>query len=168
MLRRTGFKRKQYEPPPAAPLRALQRPVNTVRISANDPVNADPKTEEHRNQQLLAMANGRPCLLRVPGICRNERKTTVACHSNQSIHGKAGARKADDEYSVWGCAACHRWLDAGTAPYEEKIAVFARAHHAQVLEWSRIVGDATAKPKDRAAAHWALIQLNPDNARTTA
>lgn len=33
MLRRTGFARKTYTPPPAAPLRPLQRPVVLARIT---------------------------------------------------------------------------------------------------------------------------------------
>lgn len=41
MLRRTGFGRKTYTPPPPAPLRPLQRPVVLARIS--DSVFAVPK-----------------------------------------------------------------------------------------------------------------------------
>lgn len=120
---------------------------------------ACPKPVEHRNPALLAMARGKRCLLHVPGICNCPPATVVACHSNFSIHGKAGARKADDQYSVWGGAACHRWLDQGPAPYEQKLAVFMRAHLDQVLEWRRIVGDMSYTPKERKAAHWALCLL---------
>lgn len=157
-MRRTGFARKVYTPEPAPPLRALAQPVNMARICTT--VRAAPKTVEHRNPHLLRMAAGQPCLLRVPGVCCGDTRTTVACHSNLSIHGKAGARKADDHYSVWGCATCHHWLDQGPATIEAKTARFMAAHADQVMAWCRIVADAGRPPKDRAAAHWALCLLN--------
>jgi hypothetical protein len=93
-----------------------QQPVSgrIVRMAAiNDAEfrGGAPKTEPQRNPALLAMARGQRCLLQVPGVCQPDPTTTVACHSNQSVHGKAGARKADDHWHVHGCAACHRWLD---------------------------------------------------------
>src|SRR5690606_8631872 len=101
-----------------------------------------------------------PCLLRVPGICTHDRSTVVCCHSNLSIHGKAGARKADDHYSVWGCAACHRWLDQGSAPRAQKEYAFMAAHLRQVLEWRAIAFDTRSAARDRAAALWAIELLN--------
>lgn len=132
-----------------------------------------PKPVEHRNPALLAMARGKRCLLQVPGICNCPPATVVACHSNFSIHGKAGARKADDQYTVWGGGPCHRWLDqpiGHDGPTKaEKQAVFMRAHLDQVLEWRRIVGDMSYTPRERAAAHWALLLLesNPPPALDT-
>lgn len=119
-----------------------------------------PKSEAHRNPALLAMAEGKPCLLRVPGQCVGGTETTVAAHSNWACHGKAGARKADDQYSVWGCAGCHHWLDRMAAPKATKQAAFMRAHADQVLQWRRIAQDTTEKPRDRTAALWALERLN--------
>lgn len=106
------------------------------------------------------MARGMPCLLQVPGVCSHDRATVVCCHSNLSIHGKAGARKADDHYSVWGCAACHRWLDQGPAPKAQKYSAFMAAHLRQVLEWRAIAFDPASAPSDRSAALWALERLN--------
>lgn len=120
---------------------------------------AQPKPVEHRNPALLAMARGKPCLLCVPGVCTMNRASVVACHSNLSIHGKAKSRKADDQYSVWGCGACHEWLDRGPAPRDAKTMAFTLAHLDQVLAWRRIAGDMSYTPKDRAAAHWALCLL---------
>ncbi|MBB1599500.1 DUF1364 domain-containing protein [Variovorax sp. UMC13] len=119
-----------------------------------------PKPEAHRNPYLLAMARGKPCLFRLPGICNFDPATTVACHSNLGAHGKAGARKADDEYSAWGCFNCHRWLDQGSADGTRKQLAFMSAHLAQVCEWRAIAGSAAADPKDRTAAQWALDHLN--------
>lgn len=72
----------------------------------------------------LAACRGEPCYLRVPGVCKLNPadETVVPCHSNQSKHGKAGALKADDKFSVPGCFWCHAWLDQNTtgATYEQK------------------------------------------------
>lgn len=87
-------------------------------------------------------------------------RTTVACHSNLGIHGKAGARKADDEYSVWGCSACHTWLDRSSADGLLKELTFMQAHLLQVLEWRQIAEFDGHADADRAAARWALAHLN--------
>jgi hypothetical protein len=121
---------------------------------------AVPKTAPKRNRALLDMAQGRRCLLRIDGVCTGDTATTVACHSNLSIHGKAGARKADDCYSVWGCMACHRWLDQGDAPAKRKETVFTLAHLDQVFEWWHVTKDTGEPERFRKAAAWALDQLN--------
>lgn len=121
---------------------------------------SQPKTIQHRNPHLLAMARDQPCLLLVPGCCNHRTDTTVACHSNWQEHGgKAGARKADDQYSAWGCAACHRWLDQGSALKAQKQAVFMAAHLRQVLIWRQIGADSSAPARDRKAVIWALNLL---------
>ena len=139
-----------------AALQATKR----VAVTSTAAARPQPKTKAHRNGHLRDMARGMPCLLRVPGVCTQDRATVVCCHSNLSIHGKAGARKADDQYSVWGCAACHRWLDAGPAPRAQKTTAFMAAHLDQVLEWRAIAFDTRSAPRDRAAAQWALGLLN--------
>ena len=125
---------------------------------------AAPKTVARRNPALLELARGRQCLLLVPGVCCFNPATTVACHSNLSQHGKAGARKADDCYSVWGCIACHTWLDQGLAPATEKSAAFMLALQRQASAWERIADAPDAKPRERRAALWALGQLLWDGA----
>lgn len=136
----------------------VARPRGTYALPPT--TKAVPKSAAQRNAHLRDMARGMPCLLRVPGICTQDRATVVCCHSNLSIHGKAGARKADDHYSVWGCSACHSWLDAGPAPRAQKASVFMAAHLAQVLEWRAIAFDSRSQARDRAAALWALERLN--------
>ena len=132
-------------------------------------VRAVAKTEPKRNRALLDMARGEGCLLRVPGVCTGDKATTVACHSNWAEHGKAGARKADDCYSVWGCAACHQWLDQGKAHHQEKRRVWDGAFAWQRDIWIQITaGLLDATPKERKAAQWALDQLaaTPKGAET--
>jgi hypothetical protein len=120
---------------------------------------AAPKTEPYRDAVLLEMARGRPCLLMVPGACTHRLDQTVACHSNLSIHGKAGSRKADDCYSCWGCAACHRWLDQGRADAFLKETAFMQAHLSQVLAWRQIAADQGEPERFRRAACRALERL---------
>lgn len=137
---------------------ALMETVGRLASMGPASTTAAPKTEAHRNRALLDMAEGRECLLRVPGICCNGH--TVACHSNSSSHGKAGARKADDMYSVWGCVTCHRWLDQGPAPALRKVTAFMAAHLLQVDGWRRIAYDHSEPVRLQKAAQWALDQLN--------
>jgi hypothetical protein len=120
-------------------------------------MNPQPKTVAHRNRDLLDMAEGKPCLLLAVSNCETRYgNSTVACHSNFSKHGKSLRRKADDEYSVWGCAKCHYWLDNSSSPKAEKVRAFEAAHLRQIDEWRKIVHDYDADAKDRRAAHWAL------------
>ncbi|TAM50211.1 MAG: DUF1364 family protein [Paraburkholderia sp.] len=85
---------------------------------------------------MLDACRGQICYLRVPGTCprRNPEETIVPCHSNFSEHGKSGARKADDKFTVPGCMWCHAWLDAGGASFEQKHDIWCRAY----CEWSEV------------------------------
>jgi hypothetical protein len=158
MLRRTGFKRRTYHRAPPAPLRRVERSgVISSCASAAAPI---PKPEALRNRRLLDLARGMECLLRIPGVCRGGTETTVACHSNWCVHGKAGARKADDCWSCWGCAACHRWLDQGPAPEDQKWSAFMEAMKEQLLRWTGILESASWSDPDRAAAKWAVDHLD--------
>jgi len=143
----------------------VKMPAKMARFADFSPTPRQ-KSEPHRNSALLAMAQDRPCLLQVPGKCVGGTSTTVACHSNLSIHGKAGARKADDEYSVWGCFGCHTWLDQSKDSRYSRTAFFIRAHADQVMFWRRIAADPTEKPRFRKAAQWALEMLNATPAFT--
>lgn len=153
------FKRPTYAPPrqPTRPIPALFRAPGRVA----DEVVAVQKSQPQRNRALLDMADGRPCLLRIPGVCSGDTSTTVACHSNLSIHGKAKSRKADDQYSVWGCACCHRWLDQSPATQEQKTEAFMRAHQHQVLAWREIAqGKRLRSQREREAAKWAIERID--------
>jgi hypothetical protein len=161
MLKRTGFKRKPPMHQPAVereprPLAKLTRPVSYAGTTTG-PV---AKTVAKRNRTLLDMAQGRPCLLCPPGRCACTPGSVVACHSNLSIHGKAGARKADDCYSVWGGDFMHKWLDQGGATAAVKERVFMQGHLRQVLAWRQIATDQSEPERFRKAAQWALDQLN--------
>jgi hypothetical protein len=166
LKRRTPLRSKRHEPSVEREPKPYVRPTvqSLHRGVYGGTTSAAPKTSPKRNPALLEMAEKRPCLLRVPGVCNGDPDTTVACHSNASVHGKAGARKADDCYSVWGCASCHRWLDQPIGvhgpTYDQKQARFALAHLDQVIEWRRIANDPSEPVRFRRAAQWALEQLN--------
>ena len=156
-MKNSSFKRAAY----VRPAPSIPRPVRSVAPTVIEgSVLARPKTEQHRNRRLLDLARGQPCLLRVPGVCQGGTETTVAAHSNLSIHGKAGARKANDQYSVFGCVACHGWLDQGPAPRAKKAAAFMVGHMRQVEQWRLIAGDVGFPMADRKAALWALELLS--------
>lgn len=153
-MKRSGFRRKELPKQ-----HTIHQPIKAgVFASASGMAQPVPKTEPKRNPALLAMARGRECLLLAPGVDFHDTATVVACHSNLSIHGKAGARKADDHYSVWGCAECHRWLDQGKATAEEKRVLFTGALFAQLCEWEQITGNMLEERRTREAAQWALDQ----------
>jgi hypothetical protein len=144
-----------------ANLRALLTPTRSLHRGSYETsgTTPEPKTAPKRNAVLLEMARGRICLLMVPGVCTGDVATTVACHSNWQEHGKAGARKADDCYTVWGCVACHSWLDSGKADAQTKRRIFSTAHASQQWLWRRAQQDPIESERFRRAAAWALEQL---------
>lgn len=77
-----------------------------------------------RSRALLDLARGQPCQMRVPGICCGDPATVVSAHSNQERHGHGRGLKAHDCFTADACAACHAWLDSGTASREAKAAAF--------------------------------------------
>jgi hypothetical protein len=89
----------------------------------------------------LAACRGEPCFLNAccPWTDWAD-PTVVPCHSNFAKHGKAGARKADHEFSLPGCYACHCWLDQGKAPYEEKLAKFENGLERWIPQRARKMG----------------------------
>lgn len=162
MLRRTGFKSKAPARAERDPDRVRPTPTPSAAFRLADQVYVDEfnplaKPEAHRNPFLLSMARGQSCLLRVPGVCCGDRDTVVACHSNWAEHGKSGARKADDCYTVHGCRTCHAWLDQGKAPAEEKRERWDMAFRwMRAIWWDIAAGMQAATPKERAAAQWAI------------
>lgn len=118
MLRNSTLKR-------STPLRA-KAPMKrgTAKLPAKRKTVRSTKTM-YRNLALLKLAEGMPCKLAIPGVCCGDVTTVVACHSNQSRHGKAGWLKAHDWATAWGCRTCHHYIDQSRIPsYEEKVALW--------------------------------------------
>lgn len=120
MLRRTGFKKPQYEPTPAAPLRALDKPVNVARISANDPGPAVAKENPMVCEAYRELVRSMPCM-----HCGKPPRSQF-CHGDQ---GKGTGMKTDDRTGWPGCGpdlsthepGCH-WLigTSGRIPKAER------------------------------------------------
>lgn len=110
----------------------------------------------YRDRNLLDMAWGERCLLQVPGVCIDDGRSTVACHSNLLEHGKGKSLKAHDFLSAWGCKTCHRWLDQGGATAQEKRAIFDAAMERQVEAWRSIGAETTRRPRNVMSARNAV------------
>lgn len=101
----------------------------------------------YRDRELLDLAKGMPCLLRVHQNCLGEEgSTTVAAHSNMGIHGKGMGLKADDCYSVWACVHCHGWLDSSKAKQEEKETAWMIGFERQIDQWAEIADNPLMRP----------------------
>lgn len=159
-MKRGGFKRKEYERAPRPALKPIDPAIaaRSKMVPVAQEVAAVPKSVPHRNPRLLAMARGKPCLFRLPG-CDGGGETTVAAHSNHLEHGKSKGRKADDQYSVWGCFRCHSEYDQGRASAEERREWFDVAHARQIHYW-KAVAKGLPEGADKAAILWALERLD--------
>jgi hypothetical protein len=140
-LARTGFKRKE----PGVFKKQLDRNTQIARRTAMKSKPKRPTVAE--GSKYLAACRGEECYLRVPGVCCSigwAHESVVDCHSNQSRHGKAGARKADNIYTVPGCGPCHAWIDqnrVGT-PKQIKYDVWDRAYE----RWEPVRARKMCKP----------------------
>lgn len=85
--------------------------------------------------------------------------TTVACHANEQVFGKGRGIKAEDCYTVWGCAPCHRELDQGMQPKGIKAKAWRDAFARQLIEWQKIADNPTTRPWKQEAASKALEYL---------
>jgi hypothetical protein len=114
----------------------------------------------YRDPDLLRLAQGQRCLLNIHPYCDDdEGSTTVACHSNELIHGKGKGIKADDCMSVWGCYKCHTWLDQGDMSKQKKAKIFDEAWYKQVGEWHKIADNPLLKPWRKEAAERVLKHI---------
>lgn len=88
-----------------------------------------------RIQKILDAARDEQCTMYSPW-CINDPTTTVACHSNMQLHGKAMKRKADDIFVFFGCHGCHNWYDKSDASHAEKDSYFWPA---MSRTWRRLI-----------------------------
>lgn len=90
-----------------------------------------PKKRSGHDKAMLTACRGELCYLRIPGVCIGGMDTTVPAHSNQAKHGKAMGRKANDQFSVPACHACHAEIDqGGRFTREQKFEIWDRAYAA--------------------------------------
>lgn len=125
---KTPMKRSTTPMKRAAPMRATTMPPPRASMKARKKGKRPPKTI-YRNQALLNLAEGEECLLRVPGYCRYDKETTVACHSNRLRDGKGKGIKAHDWCIAFGCGPCHWFIDQSRAPAALKLSYFIPGLH---------------------------------------
>ena len=78
----------------------------------------------YRNKKLLELLRQLPCQ-----NCGIENGTIVACHSNQSKHGKGMGMKAPDSLVGALCSTCHYELDNGRKlSKEERVHLWDQAY----------------------------------------
>ena len=124
-MARGSWSRKSSPLPEGGIKTAMRRTGMKSRI--NKPTVAE-------GSKYLEACRGERCYLDVFGVCLHDPATVVACHSNQSKHGKGMGIKAEHRYSVPGCRACHVFIDQGTATREYKFSIWDRAY----AEWAPI------------------------------
>lgn len=62
------------------------------------------------SKSLRTLARGKPCMVRIPGVCNGNPETTVLAHIRRG--GVAGmGQKPPDVCGVWACSACHDAMD---------------------------------------------------------
>ena len=73
------------------------------------------------------LANGKPCQVRIPGICNGNPETTVLAHYR--LAGLCGVgMKPSDLVGAWACSSCHHEIDRRTRICELD---FVRLAHAE-------------------------------------
>lgn len=67
---------------------------------------------------LRKAAKGRPCMVRIPGVCNHNPETTVLAHVR--LAGVSGiGLKSDDVLGAWACSDCHDAIDRRNYAYLE-------------------------------------------------
>lgn len=115
-MQRSAFSRKSS--PFALASAKTQMRRSGIKASVKKPTVAE-------GSKYLAACRGEPCYLNV--LCARsdwEDPSVVPCHDNRLSSGKGMGLKANHDRTLPGCALCHRWLDQGPAPREEKFAAF--------------------------------------------
>lgn len=65
-------------------------------------------------KDLRKLARGKPCMVRIPGVCNHNPDTTVLAHIRRG--GVAGVgQKPPDTCGVWACSNCHSVMGDGYA-----------------------------------------------------
>jgi hypothetical protein len=60
---------------------------------------------------ITKLAQGMPCMCRLPNICNFDSRTTVYCHLNDIALGHGIGIKVPDLLGFFGCSNCHDAVD---------------------------------------------------------
>ena len=65
------------------------------------------------SRKLRDAARGKPCMVRIPGVCNGDPETTVGAHLR--VTGTCGVgQKPPDILMVYACSSCHDEIDRRT------------------------------------------------------
>ena len=100
-------------------------------------------------KKLRESAKGQRCTFAIPGVCCFDPERVVLCHIRDDQ--KAGANKADDWSSAFGCDQCHEAIDQHRLPKEEELRVILRAMQRTQRIWfvSGLMTFPTTEPRPR-------------------
>lgn len=74
-------------------------------------------------KSLRTLAQGQPCMVRIPGVCNGNPETTVLAHIRRGNVAGMG-QKPPDLCGVWACSACHDVMDRRVkGPFETGFAL---------------------------------------------
>lgn len=119
-----------------------------------------PKKPHSVNPHLRNLARNEICTgLRYGDYCHCDPATTVLAHTNTLADNKGMGYKGNDHRGAFLGYDCHAWLDQGLGDAEERVAFMDAAHRRTVNRWREIAATPTVKPWRRAAAQWAIDQL---------
>lgn len=138
--RRTPLRSKAPPPRPVKTLETYTPKPRAVAVAVADTrarmVVPVPKFAYVRDERLREMCRAMRCQHCNMGGA--DAGVTWA-HSNQGIHGKAGAIKASDVYVAALCWWCHREVDqGGRLSQDEKVAMWTAAHMKTIAEAVRL------------------------------
>ena len=66
-------------------------------------------------KSLRTLAQGQPCMVRIPGVCNGNPETTVLAHIRRGNVAGMG-QKPPDLCGVWACSSCHDAMDGRGEP----------------------------------------------------
>jgi hypothetical protein len=96
--------------------------ATTMRASGKRMRSSKPKMTPARSN-----ARGKPCMVRIPGVCNGDPETTVLAHYRLAGYCGVGM-KPIDALGAWACSACHDECDRRTRKMESD---FVRLAHAE-------------------------------------
>lgn len=90
--------------------------------------------------KLTKLAKGRNCMMRIPGVCKNDRSTVVLCHTNEHRAARAGMGiKPHDLLAFYACDACHAAADGRMRPVPDGNGFFYDADELRVMEYQAVI-----------------------------
>lgn len=81
-----------------------------------------------RRHDLRKHAKGKPCMIRIIGVCNHDPATTVLAHYRLAGYCGTG-QKPIDLLGAWACNECHAAVDSRTASHESR--EYLRLCHAE-------------------------------------